>query len=445
MRSIRSTRGGLFVLACIVLSTTTVVLISACDDSQLATAGDVLTIPAEGPLFSVVGRRPVYQVTGGGSVVREGPAGPRRSVYAFNAGLDATGKASGQAEVHFTSTPAHLHIDVQCVAVRGNEAWLSGPVTRSDNPDFYLGGVFLWRVRDNGQGRAAEPDQISSFVWNPGQDYPPAACLWQPESMAMDPWTNGNVDIRGDNEDLDLAYMAGTWDATLLRYIWLEDLSDTLDVIALGARMRMTVAPNGDFTNVWWYPGEIFENTHGHMEIVNGEAVITVPEVPGFEIVARLWRVGGAVWMESDQMGHDFDGDADEDPSHVMGLSQRKTTGTLIEDLAGTWEATTWRYTSTEDPSVVLDVLADGNHSVTLTVTLDSRLYFVIEPEGWTSNTVEVLIQGDMILTRDGSESESVVFSLEDDTLSFSGFQEVDFDGDGTQDPANLEAVLVRQ
>jgi len=411
----------------------------------VACQDDVSTVPSEGPLFAAVGSRPVYQVSGGGSVVREDLSGTRRSVYAFSATLDATGKASGQAEVHFTSNPAHLHIDVQCVVVRGNEAWLSGPVTRSDNPHYYLGGVFLWRVQDNGPSSAAEPDRISSFVWNPTQNYPPAACLWQPESMAMSPWTNGGVDIRGDNEGLDLADLVGTWDATLLRMIWLEDLSDTLDVMAMGDRMRMTVAPNGDFTNVWWRPGEIWENTHAHLEVANGEAVITTPEAPGFEIRARLWRVGDAVWMESDQPGHDFDGDDEDDPTHVMGLLQRKTTGTLIEDLAGTWVATTWRYTSTEDPSVVLDVLDGEDRSVTLTVTLDSRLYFVIEPEHWISTTDEVLIEGDTILTRDGSGSESFVFSLEGGTLSLSGAQVVDVDGDGVQDEAILEAVLVRQ
>ncbi len=408
--------------------------VAACHD-------DAPTVPDDGPLFARVGSRPVYQVSGGGSVVREDPAGPRRSVYAFSATLDATGKASGQAEVHFTSSPANLHIAVTCVVVRGNQAWLSGPVTSSDNPEFYVGGVFLWRVQD----QSAAPDRISSFVWQPEQNFPPSACLWQPQSLIMRPWTNGGVQIRGDNQGLGLPDMYGTWDATLLRLIWLEDLSDTVDADALGTRMRMTVAPNGDFTTVWWRPGEIVENTHGHMEVANGEAVITAPEAPGVEIQVRLWRVGNAVWIESDQMAHDFDGDDGEDPTHLMALSQRKTTGTLIEDLAGTWSATKWRYTSTEDPNVVLDMAGDGSHSVTVTVTLDSRVYFVVQPDGWTSNTVEMLIEGNQVLTRDGSESEAFAFSLDGDTWRLSGPQEVDFDGDGIQDPAILEAEVVRQ
>jgi hypothetical protein len=405
---------------------------------------DAPTIPADDPLFAVGGSRPVYQVSGGGTVVREDVAGMRRSTYAFHATIDVTGAVSGEAEIHFTSTPAHLHIDVQCVVVKGNEAWLSGPVTRSDNPDFYLGGVWLWRVQDNGQDATAEPDRISSFVWRPEQNYPASACVWQPESMVMEPWTNGNVQIRGDNEDFSLADMAGTWDAVLSRYIWLEDPRDTFDMLATGTRVRMTVAPDGAFSIVWWVPGEIIENIHGTMEVANGEARVTAGEAPGVEVVARLWHVGSAVWMESDQLGHSFDGDDEEDWSHVIGLSQPKTTGTLVDDVAGVWDATVWRYTSTDDPTVTLDVLAEEGRAVILTVGLDGRLHFVIQPEGWTSTTDEFLIDGNQLLTRNG-ESESFVFSMQGDILSFSGPQVIDFDGDGTQDPAMLEAVLVRR
>jgi hypothetical protein len=415
------------------------IALAACHD-------DVPTSSDDGPLFAKGGSRPVYQVSGGGSVVREGPSGARRSVYAFHATLDATGTVSGEAEVHFTSTPAHLHIDVQCLVVRGNEAWLSGPVTRTDNPHYYVGGVFLWRVQDNGQGRSAEPDRISSFVWRPEDNYPPAACVWQPEpdSWVMDPWTDGNVQIRGDNEDFSLADMAGTWDAVLSKYIWLEDPRDTFDVLATGTRFRMTVAPDGAFSMVWWVPGEIIENGHGTMEVTNGEARITIPEAPGVVVVARLWHVGRAVWMESDQMGHDFDGDDEEDWSHVVGLSEPKTTGTLIGDLAGTWEASIWRYTNPSDPTKTVEVIGDLKYSITLTVGLDSRLSFTVEPIGWTSTTDELLIDGNQMLTRN-DHAQSFVFSLKGDTWSFTGLDEYDWNGDGKQDPATLEAVLVRR
>lgn len=410
----------------------------------VACQDDVPTMPPDGPLLAKAGSRPVYQVSGSGSVVREDPAGARRSVYAFHATLDPTGTASGEAEVHFTSTPAHLHIDVQCVVVRGHEAWLSGPVTRSDNPHFYVGGVFLWRVQDNGDGQSAEPDRISSFVWQPEQNYPPSACVWQPESMVMDPWTNGNVQIRGDNEDFGLADMDGTWDVSLMTFTWLDDPRVTFDALAEGRQARLTVAPDGRFSMVWWVPGEILENSHATMEFVDGEARITTPEAPGVVTTVRLWRVGDAVLGESDQLGHDFDGDGEEDWCHVVTLFRPKTTGVLVDDLAGTWDATVWRYTSTSDPSKTVEVVADLDLSITLTVGLDSRFSFTVEPLGWTSTTDELLLDGNQMLTRN-DDASSFVFALEGDTWSFSGLDEYDFDDDGTPDPATLEVVLARQ
>jgi hypothetical protein len=410
--------------------------VAACQD-------DVPTIPADAPLFAAGGSRPVYQVSGGGTVVREDAAGTRRSTYAFHATIDATGAVSGTAEIHFTSTPAHLHIDVQCVVVEGNEAWLSGPVTRSDNPDFYLGGVWLWRVQDNGQGESAEPDRISSFVWRPEQNYPPSACVWQPESMAMDPWTNGDVEIRGDNADFGLADMNGTWDVSLMTYTWLDDPRVTFDALAEGRQARLTVAPDGRLSMVWWVPGEILENSHATMEFVDGEAHITTPEAPGAGITVRLWRVGDAVFAESDQLGHDFDGDGEEDWCHVVTLFRPKTTGVLVNDLAGTWDATVFRYTSTSDPSTTVDMVADEGLAITFTVGLDSRFFITVESLGWTSTTDELLLDGNQMLTRN-DDASAFVFALEGDTWSFSGLDEYDFDQDGTPESATLEVVLTR-
>lgn len=413
------------------------------------------TVPAHNPQFAQVGSRPVYRVSGGGSVVRVDPSGTRRSVYAFNATLDPTGSASGQAEVHFTSTPAHIHIDVQCLVVRGNEAWLSGPVTRTDNPYFYLGAVFLWRVQDNGEGGSAAPDRISAFVWKPQQNYPPAACLWQPESMAMDPWTNGNVQILGDNEDFSLADMYGTWDATLMRYTWLRDPNRTIDMGTLGGRMRMTVAPDGDFSMVWWFPGEIIENTVGRMEVVNGEALIITPEDPGVVQVVRLWHVGSAVWIEGDQMGPDFNGDGQDDWSHLIALVRPKTTGTLIGDVAGTWDAVRWRYTSASDPTEVVELVTAGV-AITMTVGLAGQYAIVFDP-GW-ANTGNLLFESSDLLVRaesresspelrwpEADASRAFTFGLDGGTWSFTGPDTYDFDGNGTPDPATLDVVLARR
>jgi hypothetical protein len=122
----------------------------------------------------------------------------------------------------------------------------------------------------------------------------------------------------------------------------------------------------------------------------------------------------------------------------------KKRTGLLIDDVAGAWDATMWRYTSTADPSVTVDAVEDLGYSITLTVRLDSRLSFVVEPVGWTSTTDVLLLDGNQMLTRNGDDSQTFVFAFEGDTWSFSGLDSYDFDGDETQDPATLEVVLVR-
>jgi hypothetical protein len=132
-----------------------------------------------------------------------------------------------------------------------------------------------------------------------------------------------------------------------------------------------------------------------------------------------------------------------EDPSLVIMELRRKRTGVLIDDVAGRWVATAWRYTSVASPGTSVDLVADQGLSITMTVMLDSRFYLTMEPGGWTSTTDDLLLEGDQLLTRsDAGDASSVVFTLKGDTWSLTGPQEYDF-GSGN-DPATLEAVLTR-
>jgi hypothetical protein len=98
----------------------------------------------------------IYQVTGSGAVVREDLEGAPRETYGFHAQVDAAGHASGEAEIHFPSHDVKMHIDVQCLFVERNQAWLSGPVTRSDDPETPVGRVYVWLRR--GGSRGTGPD-----------------------------------------------------------------------------------------------------------------------------------------------------------------------------------------------------------------------------------------------------------------------------------------------
>ena len=403
------------------------------------------TAPADAPEFAMVAGRPAYLVTGGGSVVREDIAGSPREIYGFTAQVDAQGNVRGSAEVHFPSDAVKMHIAVQCLVLERNIAWMSGPVTRSDDPATPVGRVFLWQVQDNGAGQGAPPDRISNFIHGAQGEYATDVCRWKPALVTF-PWDNGNVSILTPGMP-GLADLVGTWDATVLYFVNPANPADTADLFESGGRMRWTVAPNGRWTQIWWTPEAIFENTSGVVDLINGQMVMWADGQPTpTPIACEDVRVTGqSIGVRCDVgVGYDWDGDGTDDPSRVVGEWRRKRTGVLINDLAGTWDATLFRYTSTTDPSVTVEGVADLGYAITMTVRLDSRFFIHVEPLGWTSTTDHLLVEGDRMLTRNGDAS-AFVFSLVRDTWSFTGLDEYDFEGDGTPDPAMLEVVLVRR
>lgn len=420
-----------------------IVLIPLLAAAAVACGDQGPALPTDAPQFAMAASRPVLRVTGGGSVVREDIAGSPRETYGFQAQVDAAGNASGEAEVHFPSDVVKMHIAVQCLVVERNTAWMSGTVTHYNDQTLPVGRVFLWQVQDNGEGQGAPPDRISNFVYRAQGNYAPDVCRWKP-AMTTFPWDNGNVRIITPGMP-SLADLVGTWDATVLYFVNPADPADTADLFEGGGRMRWTVAPNGRWTQIFWTPDAIFENTAGAVDLVNGRILMWGDGDPNLIACDDVRVTGQSIGVRCDvPVGYDWDGNGSDDPSLVVGEWRRKRTGILINDLAGTWDATLMRYTSTSDPAATVEVVADLGYAVTMTVRLDSRFFIHVEPWGWTSTTDWLLIDGDRMLTRNGDAS-AFVFSLERDTWSFSGLDEYDFDGDGTPDPAMLEVVLVRR
>ena len=402
------------------------------------------TSPADGASFAVVAGPPVHEVTGGGSVVREDIAGSPREIYGFTAQVDALGRVRGEAEVHFPSDDVKMHISVQCLVVERNLAWMSGPVTRSDDPDTPVGRVFFWLVQDNGQQQGAPPDRISNFFHRPADNYPPDVCT-QKRPVPTFPFDNGNVSILTPGAR-NLADLVGTWDATVLTFINPADPGETADLTEVG-QLRWTVAPNGRYSQIWWTPEAIFENTAGVMDLVNGQMLLWPDGNPSPSPIscadARI--TGRSMGMQCEvEAGYDWDGDGVEDPSLVVAEWRRKRTGVLIDDLAGTWDATLWRYTTTTGPTMTVDLVAEQGFAIAMTVRLDSRFFVTVEPLGWTSTTDYLLVEGTRMLTRN-EDASAFVFDLRRDTWSFSGIDVYDFDGDDVPEPALLEAVLVRR
>jgi hypothetical protein len=105
--------------------------------------------------------------------------------------------AKGQLEGKITRATNYqdIHVEVDCMVVNGNEAWMSGPITRlkvngvDQDP---RGRQVAWRVRDNGEPPNSPPDMGTvMFVGFP------QACLvyFFNEDLPLLPNARGNIQV----------------------------------------------------------------------------------------------------------------------------------------------------------------------------------------------------------------------------------------------------------
>jgi hypothetical protein len=102
----------------------------------------------------------------------------------------ADGTVTGQWQDTFfgRGNPAlAIHVEVDCLVVVGNEAWVSGVITR---PSFLAGLPAITRVRDNGTSANDPADQVSFTSIDIGVD-----CLDQPDLPLFD-LVNGQVTVQ---------------------------------------------------------------------------------------------------------------------------------------------------------------------------------------------------------------------------------------------------------
>ena len=147
--------------------------------------------PQVTPHFAMRAAAPVAHASGGGTV--DTSAG--RSTYAFHASVNGAGIVEGTVELHFSSADVNIHGNVTCLVIDDNDAWFGAVITRSDREsgNFAVGGDFVWRAEDNGEGADTDPpDQVSSFFGRFAANF----CNTQFPVSQKD-WTNGNVQIDG--------------------------------------------------------------------------------------------------------------------------------------------------------------------------------------------------------------------------------------------------------
>lgn len=81
-----------------------------------------------------------------------------------------------------------IHVEITCLSVRGNDAWVSGPIK---HPAFLAGVPAITQVRDNGTSAKDPPDQVSFTFEALSHD----ECLAQPELPLFD-LNNGEVKVQ---------------------------------------------------------------------------------------------------------------------------------------------------------------------------------------------------------------------------------------------------------
>ncbi len=106
------------------------------------------------------------------------------------------GRESGQWQDAFGSNGG-IHVAVDCLSVSGNEAWVSGVITKGNLGDIDLAGLpAITRIADNGTSADDPADQIS-YSWISPTQFPPYYsddCKDQPD-LPLFNTNNGQVKV----------------------------------------------------------------------------------------------------------------------------------------------------------------------------------------------------------------------------------------------------------
>ena len=85
-----------------------------------------------------------------------------------------------------------LHMDITCLVVDGNEAWVSGPIkVASKDLAEFVGTTAFTRVRDNGSSANDPPDQISFTFFG----FPPELDCEDKLDLPLFDLNNGEVKV----------------------------------------------------------------------------------------------------------------------------------------------------------------------------------------------------------------------------------------------------------
>lgn len=171
--------------------------LTACQDTPTQA-----TAPSDAPDTQLArqagSQNPVASARGNGHRFRNG----RALVFTFNAVQRADGSAEGKYYLDWQDLgPALDHqrlqveVDVTCMSVSGNRAWIAGIVTEVDGPLVVEGTVSYFYVTDGGEGAGAV-DEISQLALNEPAGEDDVFCTDQPLLLSDVPIERGNAQVR---------------------------------------------------------------------------------------------------------------------------------------------------------------------------------------------------------------------------------------------------------
>ncbi len=131
----------------------------------------------------------LHQVSVGGH--DQDPAGHTDANFSLVAVQHGNGTVTGQWSDQFGQGDGGIHVQVNCLFVQGNEAWVSGIISSGNVGGVDVSGLpVVTRVQDNGKSANDPPDAISfSFIGVA------AACTTTP-NLPLFPMTDGQVTVR---------------------------------------------------------------------------------------------------------------------------------------------------------------------------------------------------------------------------------------------------------
>ena len=161
----------------------------SCDDNPTQpSSSDAQLVEAQ--FDAQAGNPVVHRLTvGGADAAIYGPPGSDAN-FSLVALQRADGTVSGQWQDSW-GNGAGFHIKVDCLYVEGNDAWISGPITKSKDPQF-IGNTANAMVRDGGD---TGEDMVSPIFFRLPPSYTCVSQIPFDEIGRLFPVNNGQVKL----------------------------------------------------------------------------------------------------------------------------------------------------------------------------------------------------------------------------------------------------------